>query len=85
MIFQVGYTAAVARQIGKLDPAVRERIRDAVERLRLQPEIGKRLKGLLADRWSYRVGNWRILYNFDRGRLVILVLAVGHRREVYRR
>ena len=85
MIFEVGYAAAAVRQIGKLDPAVRERVRGAVERLRVQPEIGKRLKGLLTDRWSYRVGDWRILYKFDRGRLLILVLTVGHRREVYRR
>ncbi len=85
MTFGVGYAPAAARQIGKLDGGVRERIRVAIGRLRADPESGKRLKGLLTGRWSCRVGDWRILYTFDRGRLLILVLAVGHRREVYRR
>ena len=85
MTFRIVLSSEAARQIRKLDGAVRERIRAGIERLRDRPEIGKRLNGVLSDRWSTRVGDWRILYKFDRGRLLILVLTVGHRREVYRR
>lgn len=45
---------------------------------------GEALTGNLAGFWRYRVGDWRIIVSFDDGRLVILVIEVGHRREVYR-
>lgn len=43
-------------------------------------------KGLTANRsgqWRYRIGNYRLICQIDDGRLVILALSVGHRREVY--
>ncbi len=85
MTYRVVIMDEAVGQIGRLDASMRGRVRDAIDRLRSQPEIGKRLKGLLTGRWSYRVGDWRILYKIDRGRLLVLVLTVGHRREVYRR
>lgn len=83
MTYRVLYTQEAARRIGKLDGAVKERIRKAINRLSEHPELGKRLTGLLSDRWSYRVGDWRILYKIRRTELLILVLTVGYRREVY--
>lgn len=43
----------------------------------------KKLKGM-GDRWRLRVGDYRAIYRSDTGALVVLVLKVGHRREVYR-
>ena len=43
-------------------------------------------KGLTANRsgqWRYRIGDYRLLCQIDDGKLVILALSVGHRREVY--
>jgi mRNA interferase RelE/StbE len=77
------YTQEAARQIRKLDKAVQERIATAIERLAHHPELGKRLRGILSDRWSYRTGAWRILYKIRKNEMIILVLTVGHRREVY--
>lgn len=85
MTYRVEYAQAAARQIESLDLAVKERVRLAIERLRVHPELGKRLAGLLADRWSYRAGDWRILYQIRKNELLILVLHVGHRSRVYRR
>jgi len=85
MSWDVVYTPEAARRIRRLDPVVRERVREAIGRLRASPEIGKRLAGVLSGRWSYRVGDWRIIYRIENERLRILVITVGHRREVYRR
>ena len=82
MIYRVLYTEQAARRIARLDRAVKERIRRAIERLSEHPELGKRLTGILSDRWSYRAGDWRILYRVRKSELLILVLTVGHRREV---
>lgn len=83
MTYRVLYTEEAARRIGKLDKAVKDRVEKAISRLSENPELGKRLTGLLSDRWSYRVGDWRILYKTRKKELVILVLTVGHRRDVY--
>lgn len=83
MTYRVLYTQEAASRIGKLDASVKERIRKAITRLSEHPELGKHLTGLLSDRWSYRVGDWRILYKIRKSELIILVLTVGHRRDVY--
>lgn len=44
---------------------------------------GKRLKGSLSTFWRYRVGDYRLLCVIDNGKLIILVVTIGHRRDVY--
>lgn len=83
MTYRVLYTQEAADRISKLDKAVKERIRKAILRLSEHPELGKHLTGLLSDRWSYRVGDWRILYKIRKSELIVLVLTVGHRSRVY--
>lgn len=83
MTYRVLYTEEAARRLAKLDKVVKGRVGRAIVRLSEHPELGKRLTGLLSDRWSYRVGDWRILYKVKKNELVILVLTVGHRRPVY--
>jgi mRNA interferase RelE/StbE len=84
MTYRILYTQEAARRIGELDGVIKERIRKAIIRISEHPELGKGLTGILSDRWSYRVGDWRILYKLRKSELVILILTVGHRREVYR-
>lgn len=83
MTYRILYTEEAARRIGKLDKTVKERVSKAIKKLSEQPELGKRLTGLLSDRWSYRVGDRRILYKVKKNEVLILILTVGHRRDVY--
>ncbi|MBI3553882.1 MAG: type II toxin-antitoxin system RelE/ParE family toxin [Elusimicrobia bacterium] len=83
MTYRVLYTEAAAKIIRKLDGAVKERIRKAIVRISEHPELGKHLTGLLKDRWSYRVGGWRILYKIRNAELIILILTIGRRSEIY--
>jgi mRNA interferase RelE/StbE len=83
MTYRILYTEEAAYRIGKLDKTVKERVGKAILRLAEHPELGKRLTGLLSDRWSYRVGDWRILYKVKKTEVLILILTVGHRRDVY--
>jgi mRNA interferase RelE/StbE len=46
--------------------------------------FGKALSGPLAKLWRYRVGDYRVIARIEDDRLVVLVVAIGHRREVYR-
>lgn len=65
------------------DRALFERIRTALERLQDDPHLGKRLVGS-EKRWSFRVGAYRILYRIEHHELLVYVIDIGHRGEVYR-
>lgn len=72
----------------KLDRGIAARIFEELDEIaKLEdPRVrGKSLTGNLAGVWRYRVGDYRILCDIDDGRLVILVVDVAHRREVYKR
>ena len=58
---------------------------DEIAKLEDPRSRGKALTGNLAGVWRYRVGDYRILCDINDGRLVILVVDVAHRREVYKR
>jgi mRNA interferase RelE/StbE len=45
--------------------------------------FGKGLKAELVGLWRYRVRNYRILFQIQDGELVVLLVAVGHRKDVY--
>jgi mRNA interferase RelE/StbE len=84
--FDVRYTAAAARQIRKLDRSAQTRILRTVEILRdtPRPPASKQLVGGDGER-RIRTGDYRIVYEVRDEELLILVVRVGHRREVYRR
>ena len=45
---------------------------------------GKALQGDLKGKWRYRVGNYRLIAHIDSNNVIILVLVIGHRREIYK-
>jgi len=77
------------RQLRKLDRPVRQRILDylddRIEGCKNPRHFGEPLKGGRTGLWRYRVGDYRVICQIRDGTLVVLALAVGHRREVYRR
>ena len=85
MAWTLVYTTSAARAIKRLDPAVRRRLLAALERLREDPERGKPLLLTLKGLRSLRTGDYRIVYRVIESRVEILIVAVGHRRDVYAR
>ena len=67
----------------KLDKKDKERMKDKLEKLRDNPELGKPLTGKLAGLWSLRTGYYRALYQIRHGELLILVLRIKHRKDAY--
>ena len=83
---KLGYTAFALKQLKKLDKQVSSRIldyMDEVSKLKNPRERGKMLVGNLLGFWRYRVGDYRILCRIKDDELVISVVEVGHRREIY--
>lgn len=77
---------AAVRQLRKLDPTSRRRIQAALELLADQPRPSgaKKLVGGEGE-WRLRTGDIRIVYEIHDDVLIVLVIAVGHRREIYQR
>ena len=61
-----------------------ERVKAAIHGLAEDPTQGKPLKLSLKGQWSYRIGSYRIIYIIEHKKLVVLILDIGHRREVYK-
>ena len=90
MAWRVELADSAAKQLRKLDPQVARRIltflRDRVAVLDDPRCIGEALRGKeLGEFWKYRVGDWRIIADLDDGVMVITVIRLGNRRDVYRR
>ena len=61
---------------------IRQRIIAALERIRTRPDAYVR-KLVGDDGYRLRVGNYRVIVDLDKEKLIILVLRIGHRRNVY--
>ena len=83
MAWRIDFTRNADKAMRKLDKGVDEL--DEIAKLEDPRSRGKALTGNLAGVWRYRVGDYRILCDINDGRLVILVVDVAHRREVYKR
>lgn len=89
MAWRIEFEDAALKELAKLDKPVARPIlaflRERVAVLDDPRSVGKALKGSkLGEFWKYRVGDYRIITNIEDGALLILVLRVGNRREVYR-
>jgi mRNA interferase RelE/StbE len=83
--YRITLAPSAARQLGKLDPQARRRIQAALELLATEPRppAATRLVGGSGE-WRVRTGDHRIIYEIKDDQLLVLVLRVGHRREIYR-
>jgi mRNA interferase RelE/StbE len=88
LAWTIEYAETAKKQLRKLDKAVARRIADFMdERIASGDDprrLGKALKGSLGDLWCYRMGDHRIFCDIHDGVLVVLVLQIENRREVYR-
>lgn len=87
MTYTVEISTSAAKSLAKLQKTNRLRIAGAIELLSVDPRPpgAKMLRGGGNGRWRVRVGDYRIVYGIEDDRLLVLVLRVAHRREVYDR
>ena len=90
MAWSVEFDAAAVKELRKLDAQVARRIvaflRERVAPLDDPRSIGEALRGdTLGEFWKYRLGDYRVVARIVDRRLVVIVVRIGHRREVYRK
>jgi mRNA interferase RelE/StbE len=89
MAWNVELSESADRELGKLDTQHRKPIlkflHERVAMLSDPRSIGEALHGSqFGEFWKYRVGDYRLICRIEDDRLVVLVLRVGHRKEIYR-
>ena len=89
MAYSVELSAEVDRELDKLDAQHRKRIlkflHERIAKLDDPRSIGEALHGSrLGEFWKYRVGDYRLICKIEDDRLVVLVLRIGDRKEIYR-
>ena len=88
MAWQIEFTPEAEKQLRKIDHQSAKRILIFLsERIATSEDprnLGKAMKGVLREFWRYRVGDYRIMCRIEDDRLLVLVVRVAHRREVYR-
>lgn len=84
MSYSVEVLPSAVRQMRKLSPEALRRVQAVIELLRDEPRPPAARKLTGRPEWRVRSGDYRVLYRIEDERLVVVVVAAGHRREVYR-
>ena len=84
---KVVFAEKAKKEFLKLDKTVQKQIQTFIQKLQDMEDprsTGKGLVGNLAGLWRYRVGDYRLVCEIDDGTIVITVIRIAHRKEVYR-
>jgi len=84
VIFSIQIKQSAAKELKRIAGKERARIVNAIDRLAENPYLGSALKGDLKGLRRLRIGDHRVLYEVRDEELIVLVIRVAHRREVYR-
>ena len=83
MSYEITFTDSSRRQFIKLEKDVQERIITALERIRIRPE--SYVKKLVGDSgYRLRVGDYRVILDIQKSELIVLVIKIGHRKNIYK-
>jgi mRNA interferase RelE/StbE len=89
MTWRIEFDHAAAKELNKLGATAAKRIVEflslRIAKLDDPRSLGEALKGRLGELWKYRIGDYRLIVDIRDGVLLILVVRVGHRREIYKR
>ncbi len=83
---RIEYTETARKQLKKLDKAMQKRILDYMDEVALLENPRSRGKALVENMrglWRYRVGNYRVICEIQDSRIIISVLKIGHRKNIY--
>jgi mRNA interferase RelE/StbE len=81
-MYEIIFSETAKKQLSKLEKDIQQRILAALEKIRIRPESF--VKKLVGDpAYRLRVGDYRVIIDIDKGKLLILVIKVGHRRNIY--
>jgi len=84
-MYKICYTKEAKTNIDRLSFKKKRQIKTAIERVAENPEIGKHLAHELKGLLSYRQGDYRIIYRIYHKEILVLILTIGHRKDIYKK
>ena len=83
-MYEIIFSSKAKKQLFKLEKSIQRRIIATLERIRIRPE--SYITKLVGDPgYKLRVGDYRVIMDIEDNNLLILVIKVGHRRDIYKR
>jgi len=88
-MWKIKFTGQALKSLKKIDFTSQKRIMNFIENKLLKKDnpraFGKMLSGRYHEFWSYRVGDYRLICNLEDEELTVMVLNIGHRKEIYKK
>ena len=84
-MYRIIFKSPAKRFLKKLDSSLQQRIIKKLKKLKEYPRLGKPLTAALAGLWSLRFGKFRAIYQIRREELLILILDISPRKDIYGR
>jgi len=84
MTYSVSIKQSALKSLKNIAREDRLRIIEAIDQLKVNPSAGGVLKGEYSGLRRIRIGSYRVVYEMHDEKLTVLVIRIGHRREVYR-
>lgn len=88
MAWSIRFTSSAKKSLAKIDKPEARRImlflRERIEPIENPRTLGKALSGRLGTFWRYRIGNYRLICDIRDQELIILVIRIGNRKDIYR-
>ena len=82
-MYKIIFRGPAERFFRKLDKSNQQKIIKKLRRLKENPRLGQPLLGNLSGLWKLRVDKYRIIYEIKSEELIIFILNVGHRKNIY--
>jgi len=84
MLYLVTFRASAVKELRKLPPAARQQVSEVIDCLAHDPRPHGVKKMVGVDAWRIRVGDYRVIYSIVDEQLVVEIIKLGNRREIYR-
>ena len=84
MTYTVLICKSAQKNLARLESSIQNRITDAIRDLANNPRPAGTKKLTGREAWRIRIGDYRIIYEIHDDQLIVLVVVVGHRREIYK-
>jgi mRNA interferase RelE/StbE len=86
MAYKIVFKRSAEKELKKLNQGAYPALRSAIDKLAAKPHPHQSVKLVgSSSLWRLRVGDYRVIYDIQGDKLVIYIIKVGHRREVYRK
>ena len=86
-MYSVIFLEEATKELSQIDPIWQKRILNKIKILSADPKILanniKKLKGKYQEYYRLRIGDYRVIYSQENDRLLIIILRIGHRSEIY--